>query len=115
MTAMGSVSPTPPAASPKPGALPASTEDARLKKTAFQMEGLFVQRLFAAMRDTVPQDGLVAQGNGESTFTQMLDEKMAEQVPQQWNGEHSLAQALYHQLRQRLSPTAPDATSSVPK
>ena len=89
-----------------------SGEEARLKKTAFQLEGLFVQRLFAAMRDTVPQDGLVPQGDGESTFTGLLDEKMAEQVPAQWSGDHSLAQALYHQLRQRLAPaavaTAPD-------
>lgn len=88
---------------------PVASEDARLKKTAFQLEGLFVQRLFAAMRETVPQDGLVPQGNGESTFTGILDEKMAEQVPKQWAGDHSLAQALYHQLRQRLTPrvTAP--------
>ena len=90
----------------------AQTADAKLRKTAFQMEGLFVQRLFAAMRDTVPQDGLVAQGNGESTFTGMLDEKMAEQVPAQWNGEHSLAQALYHQLRQRLASTAAASAST---
>ncbi len=85
---------------------PAQSDDTRLKKTALQLEGLFVQRLFAAMRDTVPQDGLVPQSDAENTFTQMLDEKMSEQVPSQWNGEHSLAQALYHQLRQRLSPAA---------
>ena len=91
---------------------PVANEDARLKKTAFQLEGLFVQRLFAAMRDTVPQDGLVPQGNGESTFTGILDEKMAEQVPKQWAGDHSLAQALYHQLRQRLAPSATAPTSS---
>ena len=87
-------------------------DDAKLKKTAFQLEGLFVERLFAAMRATVPQDGLVAQGSGEDTFTGMLDEKIAEQVPKQWNGEHSLAQALYHQLRQRLTPAAAAPTSS---
>ena len=100
----------PPHATPTP--LPASSADAKLKKTAYQLEGLFVQRLFAAMRDTVPQDGLVPQGNGESTFTGMLDEKMAEQVPAQWNGEHSLAQALYHQLRQRLGSPAAAPTGS---
>jgi flagellar protein FlgJ len=79
-----------------------ASDDARLKKSALQMEGLFVQRLFAAMRDTIPDDGLVSQSNGESTFTSLLDEKMAEQVPTQWNGEHSLANALYKQLRQNL-------------
>jgi len=88
-----------------PGRAQAPTDaEARLKKTALQLEGLFVQRLFAAMRDTVPDDGIVSQSNAESTFTGMLDEKFAEQVPAQWNGEHSLANALYVQLRQRLSP-----------
>jgi len=95
-----------PAPRPTPSPLSTTGDDAKLRKTALQLEGLFVQRLFAAMRDTVPQDGLVPQGNGESTFTSMLDEKMSEQVPTQWNGEHSLAQALYHQLRQRLASQA---------
>ena len=86
--------------------------EARLRKTALQLEGLFVQRLFAAMRDTVPQDGAFSAGSAETTFTSMLDEKFAEQAPKQWNGQHSLAQALYHQLHQRLS--ASDVTPDVP-
>ena len=88
---------------PVPGAFAKPNDEARLKKTALQLEGLFVQRLFAAMRDTVPEGGLVEQGNGEQTFTSLLDEKMSEQVPTQWNGEHSLANALYQQLRRRIS------------
>jgi flagellar protein FlgJ len=112
MSGITSVPPTP----SHPGAISAASDDARLKKTAFQLEGLFVQRMFAAMRDTVPDNGLVPQGNGESTFTGMLDEKMAEKVPTQWNGEHSLAQALYHQLRQRITPPAADpATGAKPR
>ena len=101
-----------PSGSPHPVLPPASDPEARLKKTALQLEGLFVQRLFAAMRDTIPDDGLVSQSNAESTFTGMLDEKFAEQVPTQWNGEHSLANALYNQLRQRLSPPAIAPTGS---
>ena len=95
-----------------PPAQPQPSADTRLKKTALQLEGLFVQRLFAAMRDTVPDDGIVAQSDAENMFRGMLDEKFAEQVPSQWNGEHSLAQALYHQLRQRLSPAETNAGSS---
>ena len=106
MTIITSPAPTGPV-SPAP-----TTAESRLKKTALQLEGLFVQRLFAAMRDTVPDDGLVSQSNAEATFTGMLDEKFAERVPTQWNGEHSLANALYHQLRQRLSPPATDPTGS---
>jgi flagellar protein FlgJ len=85
------------------------SDDARLKKTALQLEGVFVQRLFAAMRDTVPTDGEMAPSSAESTFTGMMDEEMAEQVPNQWSGPHSLAQALYHQLRARLTGSAETA------
>jgi peptidoglycan hydrolase FlgJ len=95
------------AASPSP--------EARLKKTAVQLEGLFVQRLFAAMRDTVPDDGLLSQSSAEGTFTSLLDEKLAERVPEQWSGDHSLAQALYHQLRQRLPSAETDSTASKPR
>lgn len=82
------------------------TDDARLKKTALQLEGVFVQRMFAAMRDTVPTDGEMAPSSAESTFRQMMDEKLADQVPEQWSGPHSLAQALYHQLRARITGPA---------
>lgn len=84
--------------------LPSPGDDARLKKTALQLEGLFVQRMFAAMRDSVPEGGFLPQSSAEGTFTQMLDEKMSERVPEQMSGAHSLADALYHQLRQRLAP-----------
>ena len=50
MSTIGAFSPT---SSPvKPPVV--QSDDARLKKTALQLEGVFVQRLFAAMRDTVP-------------------------------------------------------------
>jgi len=87
-------------------------DETRLKKSAQQLEGLFVQRLFAAMRDTVPDDGLVSQSSAEGTFTQMLDEKLSQKVPEQFSGSHSLAQALYDQLRQRLAPPAAQHTGS---
>jgi flagellar protein FlgJ len=96
---------------PKAGGAPQSDET-RLKKSATQLEGLFVQRLFAAMRETVPDDGLVSQSNAESTFTQMLDERLSQKVPEQFSGSHSLAQALYDQLRRRLEPPAAQPTGS---
>ena len=90
----------------------AQDDDTRLRKSALQLEGLFVQRLFAAMRETIPDDGLLTQSNAESTFTDMLDEKLAEQVPAQWSGSHSLAEALYHQLRQRLASPAAESPAT---
>ena len=94
----------------------AATPQERLRHTALQMEGVFVQQLFAAMRDTVPQDGVVPQSSAQDTFTSLFDEKLAEQVPTQWSGSHSLAQALYEQLSRRLAPApaAPNA-SDPPK
>jgi flagellar protein FlgJ len=93
---------------------PRADDDARLRKTAAQMEGLFVQKMFAAMRDTVnSDDGVLPQSSAEDTFTQLLDEKFAEQVPAQFAGPHSLANALYNQLRQRL-PGADTTTDAAP-
>jgi flagellar protein FlgJ len=91
----------------------ASADDAKLKKTATQLEGLFVQRMFAAMRDTVPEGGIVDQSSAEGTFTQLLDEKVSEQVPAQFGGPHSIATALYHQLRRQL-PAAQATTGTEP-
>jgi peptidoglycan hydrolase FlgJ len=99
---------------PSPHAAGVQSDDTRLRKSALQLEGLFVQRLFAAMRATVPTDGMMTQSNAEGTFTDMLDEKLAEQVPAQWSGSHSLGEALYHQLRQRLGSPAPEPTGSEP-
>jgi flagellar protein FlgJ len=91
-------------------------DDARLRKTANQMEGLFVQKMFAAMRQTVgSDDGVLPQSSAEDTFTQLLDEKFAEQVPAQFAGSHSLAQALYNQLRRQLpgADTTTNASSAA--
>ena len=87
-------------------------DDARLRRTANQMEGLFVQKMFAAMRETVGSDeGVLPQSSAVDTFTQLLDEKFAEQVPAQFAGSHSLAQALYNQLRRQL-PGADTTTNA---
>lgn len=91
-----------------------SPAEAKLRKTALQLEGMFVQRMFAAMRETVPQDGFLGQSSAEQTFGTMLDEKLAEKVPQQMSGEHSLAEALYRQLRRRLEAPAPESTAVPP-
>lgn len=91
-----------------------ATPQERLRQTALQMEGIFVQQLFAAMRDTVPQEGIVPQSSAQDTFTSLFDEKLAQQVPTQWSGGHSLAQALYQQLSQRLAPAAADPNASEP-
>lgn len=111
--------------SARPGRLPGTTpavlspkdeRDASLKKTAGQLEGMFVQQLYKAMRETVPQqEGIVSGGAGEDIFTGLLDQHLAAETPKQW--EHGLAQALYRQLRHHSTvdtPPAPGPTPDVP-
>jgi len=106
---------------PRPLALPAQpgvdpAQDAKLRKSALQMEGVFVQQMYKAMRETVPHEGgIVDGGSGEEMFTGMLDERMAADTPNQW--KHGLGEAIYRQLRSALpgaqSPTiAPDPVST---
>jgi flagellar protein FlgJ len=109
---MSAVNPIGPGPAPHSLKAPPPNDDARLKKTATQMEGLFVQRLFAAMRDTVPEGGMIDQSSAEQTFTSMLDEKISQQVPGQWDGPHSLAHSLYNQLRQRIASQHAAATAA---
>lgn len=85
----------------------AAQQEAALRRTATQLEGVFVQQLFKAMRETVDDEGgLVAAGSGETMFRDLLDQRVAEQVPEQWGASHGLAEKLYQQLRTRLAQDA---------
>ena len=110
---MNPISPKPPTAESR-----AASDEARLKKSAQQMEGLFVQQLYKAMRETVPAgEGVVDGGSGEEMFTGLMDEHLAADTPTQW--AHGLAAAAYRQLRTALphadaSTNAAGATSAMP-
>ncbi len=85
--------------------------DRTLRETAKQLEGLFVQQLFKAMRDTVPQqDGIVSSNAGEDMFTGLMDQHLAAETPSQW--ESGLAESVYRQLRGRVSASAPQPLPS---
>jgi flagellar protein FlgJ len=84
---------------------------ARLTHTAKQFEGVFVQQLFKAMRDTVPQDGLTSGGAGEDMFTGMLDQNLADKLPQQW--KHGPAEAMVAHFRAQVSAQADSSPSPV--
>lgn len=58
--------------------------DPRLAQSAQQLEGLFVRQLFAAMRETIPQDGALSGGPGEEMFTAMMHEHLADLAPARW-------------------------------
>lgn len=80
-----------------------SADEARLRQAARQMEGVFVQQLLKAMRETVPDEGLARGGMGEEIFTALLDQQVADTAAGRW--ERGLGMALYRQLRERLQPS----------
>lgn len=90
------------------GPLPAS-DDARLRQSSRDLEGFFVEQLFKAMRETVPEGTLLSGGAGEEMFTGMMDAHLAAQVPGQWSD--SLGEALYRQFRAAIGTEAVDIAS----
>jgi peptidoglycan hydrolase FlgJ len=98
-----------------PGSVPALPDrDAQLQKTARQLEGVFVEHLFKAMRETVPEGGLIDGGSGEEIFTALLDRHFADQLPMEW--DRGLGAAIYRQLRDVTGGAAPaDTTPREPR
>jgi peptidoglycan hydrolase FlgJ len=90
---------------------PPSRADLRhsaLKKASEQLEGMFVQQLYKAMRDTVPQqEGIVSGGAGEDIFTGLLDQHLAAETPKHW--QTGLSDALYRQLSRGMPSDTPQA------
>lgn len=89
---------------------PRDSQDQKLHAVTKQLEGVFVQQLFKAMRETVPQDGLTDGGAGEEMFTGMMDENIATHVPEQWG--HGIGESLYRQLRAALPHANPGAATT---
>jgi len=88
---------------PAAAALPAAPDRlARLKEQSGKLEGVFVEQLFKAMRETVPQNGAFDGGQGEEIFTGMMDQKLADEVPAQWH--RGIASALVKELRGHVRP-----------
>jgi len=84
-----------------PPAKPAlSDELARLKKSAHQMEGVFYDQLFKAMRETVSESGLFDPNPGREMFEGLLDQQLAETAAARSKG--GLGDAMYEQLRRKL-------------
>ena len=88
-----------------PAGASGSHDDARtkLRKASQDLESVFVNELFKAMRETVPDDGILAQDPGKDLFTGMLDERIAQSYAGQ--GTTGISEALYRQLSRRLPNT----------
>ena len=90
---------------------PPLPEEARLRQSSRDLEGVFVEQLFKAMRETVPENSLFDGGAGEQMFTGMMDSHLAAEVPEGWN--NGLGEALYRQLRAALSGGAEAAAAAA--
>lgn len=86
-----------------------ATAERCLKASAQQMEALFVQQLFQAMRSNIPTDGLVERGPGEDLFNSMLDQRIADRVAERSTGPRARSTSLFEALRERLGPAADTA------
>lgn len=51
---------------------------ARLRHACTQLEAVFMNELAKALRETVPQDGVLPAGTGGEMFSAMLDERLAD-------------------------------------
>lgn len=97
----------------------ATPRNARLLEAVKNLEGVFVQQLYKAMRESVPQDeGIISGGTGEEMFTALMDQHLAAETPRHW--ERGLSDALYRQLSRHLTPVdasavAPAAVPSTPE
>ena len=89
-------------------------DSARLRTAAQQLEGVFVEQLFKAMRDTIPEGGLVDGGSGEEMFSGMLDQHLSDATAAGWS--HGIGDALYRQLsaKQDPSPSPAELTRTAP-
>jgi flagellar protein FlgJ len=82
-------------------------DERRLADVVRQLEGVFVEQLFKAMRETVPTDGLVSGGAGEEMFNGLMDQHLAAEVPTQWPS--TLSDALIERFRAANALPMPEA------
>jgi Rod binding domain-containing protein len=76
--------------------------DPRVATSAQQLEGLFVRQLFAAMRETIPEDGAMSGGPGEAMFTAMMHEHLADLAPARWT--HGIGAEITAKFRSSSAP-----------
>ncbi len=87
----------------------------RLHSAATQLEGVFLDMLFSAMRETVPKQSIFGEdSNTEQTFQTMLDEQRSQAVAQ--TGSFGIARVLEEQLRSGvLSDASRESKTQLPQ
>jgi peptidoglycan hydrolase FlgJ len=84
---------------------------AQLRRMAHELEGVFLNQLFKAMRASVPQGGIVEAAPGQELFTSVLDERLASQAAERMKS--GLGEALYRQMAKRLTSEETPPTPEV--
>jgi len=86
-----------------------------LHTAATQLEGVFLDMLFSAMRETVPKQTIFGeQSNAEQTFQSMLDEQRSQQMAQ--SGSFGIAKVLEEQLKQSvLADASRESKTRIPR
>lgn len=92
-------------------AAPRPDAHAQLRRMAHQLEGVFLNQLFQAMRASVPKDDSDEATPGKELFTSMLDERLASLAAERMKG--GLGEALYRQMARRLPPEETPPTPEI--
>lgn len=79
-----------------------------VRRLASELEAVFVNQLFQAMRASVPQGGPLPHDPGQEMFTSLMDQRLASEVALQLR--RGIGESLYRQLARRL----PDETPASP-
>jgi flagellar protein FlgJ len=85
---------------------PRPTRD-EVRRLSHELEAVFVNQLFQAMRASVPQDDVLGHAPGQEMFTAIMDERLASEAAQRL--QRGLGENLYRQLARRLPETSAGA------
>ncbi|MCF7929269.1 MAG: rod-binding protein [Spirochaetales bacterium] len=80
-------------------------ENQRLKNACRDFEAIFLKQMLSAMRDTVPEGGLIEGGMAESMFEDMLYDEYATKMADV--GEFGLQDMLYDELSRTTGSADP--------
>ncbi|MFW6380925.1 MAG: rod-binding protein [Bacillota bacterium] len=81
---------------------PADNGD-RLKQVVDEFTSILLKKMFKAMRETVPDEGLIDGGFAEDVFTDMHDQEISKLGARQ-NTFSDLNRVLYQQLKEKQGP-----------
>lgn len=89
---------------------PVQDPRAKLRHLAHQLEGVFLQQLFQAMRSSVPEGGAIHPEPGNAMYNGLFDDAMASQASDRM--ERGIGEALYRQMSRHLPPETPSPLDS---